>query len=150
MNHTTTPTNSDLAGTLNRRDWLQRTTAAAMAGSLLPISAQAEEHNRKIPKGKAEHCIMLWLGGGAAQIDTFDPKRQSTDGLKDSGSAYAAIDTAVQGVQVCEYLPQTANLLDRCALVRSLHHEEIDEHAAASYRMHVGRPTSGTIVYPSI
>jgi hypothetical protein len=35
-------------------------------------------------------------------------------------------------------------------LVRSVHHEVIDEHAAAVNRLHTGRPTSGTIVYPSV
>jgi hypothetical protein len=41
-------------------------------------------------------------------------------------------------------------VLDRFILVRTVHHEVIDEHAAAVNRMHTGRPTSGTIVYPSI
>lgn len=100
--------------------------------------------------GKAEHCIMIWLGGGACQVDTFDPKRVTSDGQKDPGSAYPAIDTAIPGVQLCEHLKHTAPLLDRCVPVRSVHHEVIDEHASAAYRMHTGRPTSGTIVYPSI
>ncbi len=142
--------NDHSSGMLNRRDWLQRTSAAALAGSFLSVSARAEAHNRKVPQGKAEHCIMLWLGGGASQIDTFDPKHQSIDNSKDPGSDYAAIDTVVPGVKVSEHLKQTANLLDRCALVRTLHHDEIDEHAAASYRMHIGRRTSGTITYPSL
>lgn len=152
MNHKAAFNHSSCPETLNRRDWLQRTTAATLAGGLLSASAQAQAaaHNRKIPQGKAEHCIMLWLGGGAAQIDTFDPKKQSKDNRKDSGSDYAAIDTAVPGVQLCEHLQQTAKLLDRCVVVRSLHHDEIDEHAAASYRMHIGRPISGTVVYPSL
>jgi hypothetical protein len=47
-------------------------------------------------------------------------------------------------------LKQTAPLLDRCVLIRSLHHDVIDEHAAATNRLHTGRRTSGTIVYPSI
>lgn len=101
------------------------------------------------PRGKAASCIFLWLGGGAAQIDTWDPKRKST-GKKDPGSYYDAIDTAVPGVKVCEHLKQTAPLLDRCALLRGVHHEVVDEHAAATNRMHTGRPTAGTIVYPSL
>jgi hypothetical protein len=100
-------------------------------------------------KGKADHCIFLWLGGGAAHIDTFDPKRRG-DFKKIAGSAYDAIPTAVSGVNVCQHLARTAKLLDRCVLVRSLNHDVIDEHAAAVNRMHTGRPTSGTIVYPSI
>lgn len=93
---------------------------------------------------------MVWLGGGACQIDTWDPKRVGDAKTKKAGSYYKAIDTAVKGVQVCEHLPKCAKLLDRFNVVRTVHHNTIDEHAAATYRMHTGRPVSGTIVYPSI
>lgn len=139
---------------LNRRQFTSVMGASALAGgslsSVRPVSASEEHGGSRPPLGKAEHCIMIWLGGGPAQIDTFDPKRKSKDGRKDPGSAYESIDTATPGVQVCEHLKLTAPLMDRVAPVRTLHHDEIDEHAAASYRMHVGRPTSGTVVYPSM
>ncbi|MFM1769837.1 MAG: hypothetical protein RJA22_2366 [Verrucomicrobiota bacterium] len=101
------------------------------------------------PKGTADHCIFLWLGGGASHLDTWDPK-QVGDGKKKPGSAYPAIDTAIPGVQVCEHLARCAPILDRFALLRTVHHDVIDEHAAATNRLHTGRPTSGTVVYPSI
>lgn len=137
--------------TISRRNFLK--TGAVTLGSATAVRSlprlQAEQASAQI-RGKAEHCIMIWLGGGACQIDTFDPKRVSKDGLKDPGSAYPAIETAIPGVQLCEHLPKTAPLMDRCAPVRTVHHDVIDEHAAAAYHMHTGRPTSGTIVYPSI
>ena len=71
--------------------------------------------------GKADSCIFLWLGGGAAHIDTFDPKRRG-DGKKSAGSYYEAIPTAQEGIKVCEHLPRLADRLDRCVLIRSLHH----------------------------
>src|SRR5690606_23458315 len=104
----------------------------------------------KLPKGKAEHCIYVWLGGGNGQIDTFDPKAKGDPVKKVAGSYYNSINTAVKGVQVCEHLKRTADLLDRFALVRTVNHDVIDEHAAAVNRMHTGRPVSGTITYPSI
>ncbi len=100
-------------------------------------------------KGSADACIFLWLGGGAAQIDTFDPKRRG-DGKKTAGSYYDAIETAIPGVRVCEHLSRVARRLDRCALVRTVHHKVIDEHAAATNIVHTGRPVSGTVTYPSI
>lgn len=112
--------------------------------------AEPDEAMPEAVRGSAEHCIFIWLGGGASQIDTWDPKRVTTDGRKDPGSAYPAIETAIEGVQVCEHLAQTAPLMDRIVPIRSVHHDVVDEHAAASYRMHTGRPTSGTIVYPSL
>jgi hypothetical protein len=132
---------------IDRRTTLKAGAAGIAALSGLPSLAAT---GKTAPLGKAEHCISLWLNGGAAQIDTFDPKRVSKDGKKDPGAAYPAIDTAIPGVQVCEHLKQTAPLMDRCVPVRTVHHNVIDEHAAAAYRMHTGRPTSGTIVYPSI
>jgi len=118
---------------INRREFLATPLAAAAAPA----------------KGKADACIFLWLGGGAAQIDTFDPKRRG-DGKKVAGAAYGAIDTAIKNVQVCEHLKQTAPLLDRCAVLRSITHPIVSEHAAAANLVHTGRTPSGTLQYPSI
>ena len=124
-----------------RRAFLQ-TGASVLALGTSPFAFAA-------PKGKATACIMLWLGGGAAAIDTFDPKTRG-DGKKTPGSYYNAVPTAIRGEKLCEHLGRVADRLDRCVLVRTLHHKIIDEHAAATNLVHTGRPTSGTIIYPSI
>ncbi len=126
----------------SRREFL------AGAGALA-LSSSAAAEKVTFPRGKAEACLFLWLGGGACHIDTFDPKRRG-DGKKKPGSYYDPIPTAIPGARVCEHLTRTAPLLDRAVLVRSLHHDVVDEHAAATNRLHTGRPTSGTVVYPSI
>ncbi|MAT14044.1 MAG: hypothetical protein CMJ46_02095 [Planctomyces sp.] len=110
----------------------------------------ANETGAPMPVGKAEHCIFVWLGGGAGQIDTWDPKRKGDPKNKKPGSYYDAIDTAIPGTQVCQHLSRCAPILDRFNIVRTVHHDVIDEHAAATNRVHTGRPTSGTIVYPSV
>jgi uncharacterized protein DUF1501 len=127
---------------ITRRD-LIKSSAAALAGR-----AVAAEGPRA-PKGKADACIFLWLGGGASHLDTFDPKVRG-DGKQKAGSYYEPIDTAIRGAQVCEHLKNTAPLLDRCALVRTLSHNIVSEHGAASNLVHTGRMPSGTILYPSI
>lgn len=134
---------------MKRREFLA--TAAATGAAMISAQSRGEDAPVKtVPQGKAEHCIFLWLGGGAGQIDTWDPKEKGDPPAKKAGSYYAAIDTAIPGTQVCEHLPRCANILDRFNIVRSVHHEVIDEHAAAVNRVHTGRPTSETIVYPSI
>lgn len=138
-----------MSGHTTRREFLAAGAATAASAALLP-AAFGNEPSQATKLGKAEHCIFVWLGGGAGQIDTWDPKRQGDPQAKKPGSYYKAIDTAIEGVQVCEHLAGCAKVLDRFALVRTVHHEVIDEHAAAVNRMHTGRPTSGTIVYPSI
>lgn len=130
---------------MNRRQFLR--SSAAVAGAMSVPGLQAAN---SVPLGKAEHCVMLWLGGGMSQIDTFDPKAMGDAKAKKSGSYYPAIDTSVPGVQVCEHLSKTARLMEHVTAVRSLHHDVVDEHAAATNRMHTGRPTSGTVTYPSL
>jgi hypothetical protein len=130
---------------LSRRRFLGLAASAPLGLSALSTAEAAPA----IPAGKAEACIFLWLGGGACHLDTFDPKRRG-DGKKKPGSYYDAIPTAIRGAKVCEHLARTAPILDRAVLIRSLHHEVVDEHAAATNRLHTGRPTSGTVVYPSI
>ncbi|MEZ5301542.1 MAG: DUF1501 domain-containing protein [Verrucomicrobiales bacterium] len=137
----------------SRRRFLGHVGALAAGTAFSPLLRAADESEPPaFPMGKAEHCIMLWLGGGMAQIDTFDPKRMgdAKASPKKAGAYYPAIDTAVRGVQVCEHLPMTARLMERCTALRTVNHDVIDEHAAAVNRMHTGRNVSGTVVYPSI
>ncbi len=130
---------------INRREIFKAGLAGALtsSGSLLAGTSNQEIF------GKAKSCIFLWLGGGASQIDTFDPKRVG-DLKKQPGSAYKSIETALTGIQLCEYLPRTARLMERCVLIRTLNHRVIDEHGIATNIVHTGHPTSETVVYPSI
>jgi len=139
------------AETLNRRQFLGRAGMGAAAMSLAGVAPQALANEKKsFPKGKAEHCIFLWLAGGMAHVDTFDPKQLGDPAKKVAGSAYPAIKTAVRDVQVCEHLKRTADLLDRFVLLRTVNHGIIDEHAAATNFVHTGRKPTGTIAYPSL
>ncbi|MBL9186960.1 MAG: DUF1501 domain-containing protein [Opitutaceae bacterium] len=135
---------------MNRRDFLTRTAALA-AVSATP-RALAAATAAALPKGKAEHCIFLWLGGGMAQIDTFDPKRRGNPKTKPmlAGSDYAAIDTAVPGVRYTEHLARTARLAEHVTAVRTVNHTLGIEHALATNFVHTGRPVSGSTVYPSL
>jgi hypothetical protein len=131
---------------MNRRRFLQ-STAALAASPLLGYESAVS-----MPKGKAEHCIFIWLGGGMAQIDTFDPKQKgnSKTDPKKAGSEYDSIETCVPGVRVCEHLKKTSRVMDRLTAVRTVNHKVIDEHAFATNLVHTGRMISGNVVYPSI
>src|SRR5688572_3395213 len=130
---------------MNRREIL----SASASAMLLPALSRAATPSTLI-KGKADHVISIWLGGGMGQIDTFDPKRRGDPAKKLAGSYYDRIPTAVAGVEVCEHLKRVAPLMDRVTAVRTVHHDVIDEHAAATNRMHTGRTVSGTVLYPSL
>ena len=133
---------------MDRRAFLQATTAAAIATNIAGPSAGQEPS--KLLTGQAEHVISIWLGGGMGALDTFDPKPKGDPKAKKAGSYYDAIDTSVPGVSVCEHLPKLARWMHQVSAVRSVHHDVIDEHAAATNRMHTGRPISGTVMYPSL
>lgn len=130
---------------MDRRKFITVGTAiTATAITSRPVSAEP------LIRGKAEHVISIWLGGGMGALDTFDPKRVGDPKHKVAGSYYESIETAVAGVHVCEHLKSLAPLMDRVTAVRTVNHQVIDEHAAATNFMHTGRTVSGTVVYPSL
>ena len=133
---------------ISRRQCLA--TGAVFAGGLaVPRLISADATPERL-SGKAEHVISIWLGGGMGQVDTFDPKRKGDPKKKVAGSYYDSVETAVPGVRVCEHFQKLAPLMDRVTAVRTVNHDMIDEHAAATNRMHTGRPISGTVTYPSL
>ena len=131
---------------MKRRSFL---TSAAAFGTAPLFANNTPVHT---PKGKAEHCIFIWLGGGMAQIDTFDPKKLGDNKSKQkiAGSMYKSIDTSVPGVQLTEHLSRTAKVMEHVTVMRTVNHKVIDEHAFATNIVHTGRMISGNVVYPSI
>ena len=65
---------------MDRRSFLTNsTTAAATLGCGLGVRTWGAAPSSIVPPaGKAEHVIFIWLGGGMAQIDTFDPKQRGS------------------------------------------------------------------------
>jgi hypothetical protein len=86
--------------------------------------------------GKAKACILLYLYGAPSQLETFDLK---PDAPSDVRSQFKPIPTSAPGVQVCEHLPLTAQVMHRVALVRSMTHP-YNIHSAA-YTL-TGTPTT--------
>ena len=109
-----------------RRDFL-RAMAAASAATLMagePRLVRADAGTAIIhPKAKADSCILLWMGGGMAAPETFDPKRYQPFevGLpvEKVMSTFPAIDTAVDNIKICEGLENIAQVMDRATLIRS-------------------------------
>jgi hypothetical protein len=132
---------------MNRRAFVTTLGLAPFASQPLRASLAGPA-----PRGRAEHCIFIWLGGGMGQIDTFDPKAlgDNQSAKKKPGALYPSIETSVPGVRVCEHLPRTARLMEHVTAVRSVNHKVIDEHAFATNLVHTGRMVSGNAIYPSI
>jgi hypothetical protein len=132
-------------GVVSRRGFLQTSLAAAVGGCAAGalgwhdlLVARAAELRRA---GKS--MILLWMDGGPSQFDTFNPK----PGSANQGPAHA-INTVVPGVQVAEYWPCTARMMDKIALVRSMVSRE-KEHDRAIALARTGYQPAPLIRYPS-
>ena len=136
---------------IDRRNFLASAAASSAALSFGATATTAAETKPKLGKGStAENVIMIWLGGGMSQVDTFDPKTRGDSKSRKPGTDYDVIPTCVNGVKVTQHLRRVADRMDRITAIRSVNHGMIDEHAAAVNWVHVGRPVTGTIQYPSI
>src|SRR5258706_13172060 len=65
--------------------------------------------------------IILWMRGGPSQHETWDPKPEAP--LEYRGE-FGAMPTSVPGIQICDLLPMSARIMDKWAIIRSLHHED--------------------------
>lgn len=90
--------------------------------------------------------ILLWLDGAPSTIDMWDPKPDAPDNIRGD---FATISTNVPGVRISEHLPKTAEILNRCTLIRSLQHN-IPEHGPGSQLMLTGHQPSPALDYPSL
>ncbi|MFP4382105.1 MAG: DUF1501 domain-containing protein [Candidatus Sumerlaeia bacterium] len=93
---------------------------------------------------KAKSVIQIWMWGGPAHLDTFDPKPEA--GYDYCGPYKSPIATNVDGIQICEAMPLMAQQADKYAIIRSMTHG-VNAHETASYLVQTGR-APGRLVYP--
>jgi hypothetical protein len=142
---------------LTRRDYLKSLAAAATTTLALPeprgiASAATIVH----PAPKADAIIVLWMAGGMAAPDTFDPKKYKPfePGLAvaDVISTFPSIPTALDGCRIVDGLPEIAQVLDRATLIRS--HVQADLgailHSRHQYHWHTGYVPPQTVACPHI
>lgn len=94
--------------------------------------------------GKSKSCILLWMNGGPSHLDTFDPKPGTTN-----GGPFKAIKTRVPEIEICEHLPNLAEVTDKMAIIRGMTSKE-GNHQRAQYLMHTGYVPNPTITHPSM
>jgi hypothetical protein len=132
---------------LARRRILRSATLGGLATFMgLPVRdlvAREEQGGTRRP-AKADAVILLWMGGGMSHIDTLDPKPGTV-----TGGEFAAIRTAVDGVQISEILPTVASQLQHATVVRSLVGESAD-HGNATHHLLTSYPRVRELVHPSL
>jgi hypothetical protein len=108
-------------------------------GSLFHSHTIAAEAARR-----GKRCILLWMNGGASQLDTFDMK----PGRRTAGQ-FRPISTNVPGIQICEYLPKLARMTDKLEIIRSMRTQSPD-HPDGIYHMHTCYRQSERTPHPEI
>jgi hypothetical protein len=97
-------------------------------------------------RGNARACILIWLDGGPSHLDTFDLKPEAPSEVR---GPFSPIPTNVAGTHICEYLPRTARVMDRIALIRSMT-SPLGEHNFASQYLLTGYKPTPVLTYPSL
>ncbi|MBA63658.1 MAG: hypothetical protein CMJ76_14985 [Planctomycetaceae bacterium] len=125
----------------NRRELFQRTALGVTAISAWQANIISQAATMQ---SNATSCILLWMGGGPSQLDTWDPK----PGTGNAGDA-GAIQTALNGVHISDRLPETAKVINEICLLRGMHGPE-GSHPRASYWAQTGYLPSASIKHPAI
>jgi hypothetical protein len=135
---------------MNRRDWLRSTTLAALSqGAPRLLAAPKLE-------AKADAMILLWMAGGMAQTETFDPKRYTpfAPGTKSESvlSTFPSIPSVLDGVRISEGLPRIAQILDRGLLLRSHRVGDLGFilHSRHQYHWHTGYEPPQSVAVPHL
>lgn len=121
-----------------RREFL-RAGSLALLGMSLPHLFQARAAAAAPAAGgafgRAKRIILLFMWGGPAQQDTWDMK---PDAPAEYRGDFKTIGTNVDGVRICEHFPLLARRCDRLAIVRSMHHPDVN-HLTATHFLLTGQ-----------
>jgi hypothetical protein len=141
----------------NRRHFLKTAGAAT-------LSALAAGYPRTLlgaatgsaPQPTADTLIVLWMAGGMAHTETFDPKRYTpfTPGMSpdDMLSTFPAIDTAVDSIRFSAGLERMAAVMDRGTLLRGYTAGDLGFilHSRHQYQWHTGYAPPQTVAAPHL
>jgi hypothetical protein len=143
---------------VTRRDFLKtasRATLAALAAGYPRTLLRGEDAEGK-PKATADTVIVLWMGGGMAHTETFDPKRYQPfeKGMKPSDmlSTFPSIDTVVDSIKFSQGLERVGAVMDRGALIRSYTAGDLGFilHSRHQFQWHTGYAPPQTVAAPHI
>ena len=133
-----------------RRDFLQVGFAGGIGLSLASFlrlrQAQADIKQYESKEGTAKSLIFIFMPGGMAHQETFDPKPYSPIEYR---GPLNSVETNVPGIRIGELLPQTAQLADKLAICRSMTHGEA-AHERGTHNMFTGYKPSPALVFPSM
>jgi uncharacterized protein (DUF1501 family) len=108
--------------TVSRRDVLQ-IGALTCCGLTLPHLLRQQAAAGM--SGRQKSVILIWLRGGASHIDSFDMKPEAPAEIR---GEFQPIPTNVPGIDICEHLPLTAQIMDKLAVIRGIKSNDLGDH----------------------
>src|SRR3984893_12097771 len=131
---------------LDRRGFLGTLAAgaAAFAADMTALEVLKQPALAGQLKKQQKRVILLWLAGGASQLETWDPKPGAA-----TGGPFRAIQTSVPGIHISELMPKMARRMKDTAIIRSLNTRNGDHSSGARIMMR-GRPNESNIDYPDL
>jgi uncharacterized protein (DUF1501 family) len=139
---------------LSRRGFLGATagaTLAALAGTEPALARAAAQ-----PRARADAVIVLWMAGGMAQTETFDPKKYTpfAPGVPISQvlSTFPTIDTKVDHIKFTQGLERIGGVMDKGAVIRSFMAADLGFilHSRHQYHWHTGYSPPQPMAMPHI
>src|SRR5437899_1943131 len=115
-------------------------------GDFFRLKARGEQKNYGPITAKADSVIHIFLPGGIAHQETFDPKPFAPIEYR---GELGSIATKIEGEKFSETLPQTAQIADKITVLRSMTHGEA-AHERGTHNMFTGYRPSPAIVFPSM
>lgn len=110
------------------------------------MKAQADTKSFDPIEAKADSVIHIFLPGGIAHQESFDPKPFAPIEYR---GELGSIETKISGERFSETLPKTAQIADRITVIRSMTHGEA-AHERGTHNMFTGYKPSAALVYPSM
>jgi len=131
----------------SRRSFLQL-GATGMATLSLPTLFKLEALGAvKNSDAKIRNCITIFLVGSPGQHDTWDMK---PDAPVEVRGKFKPVQTNVNGIQICEHFPMMSKMMDKVALIRSLHHRTGATHENGQRWMMTGHDFNADSVKPHL
>ena len=140
---------------VSRRTFMGVTASATLA-ALAGREPELVEAQGPRPAGTADAVIVLWMAGGMAQTETFDPKRYTAfePGVRTERvlSTFPGIDTAVDNIKISQGLERVARVMDRGAIIRSFQGADLGFilHSRHQYHWHTGYVPPQSVAMPHI
>jgi hypothetical protein len=128
----------------HRRLFLQGGVASALGVTLGGLQAAYNPLWADELRRQKKSVLLLWLAGGASQLETWDPKPG-----RPTGGPFKSIPTAVPGLHISELMPKIGQMMDQIAVVRSLD-TKIADHGQATSLMETGRRKEPAIQHPEL